>query len=490
MKVSHAFETPIQPIDGLAAQVDSGSVELTIDEEARKVSVDTLNIQKRLVTYGEYKKYLDEIGSTTRPAYWTYSSEEPDRPLVGINLQDVLSFLEWMNANGNGAIYRLPTEAEWRLAKERGRIETEPGVGEFLLDYYSESWEDWPIEEGGPIRNPFGPVIGVQGPEEARNFVGIRVSESGEVERDPLAPDYTGLGFGFRLAWSLEGPGPLGERLIRQAQMQRRIALQPPPGARPPMPEPRGEASAPPSPPILDATPTALPTATQTTVPTPTMTAPPAPTDTPVPPSPTNTPVAMATPTATPPPVPRPSPTPTSAPVPAGAPPFLPRGGTAPTERFEARGCSLEVALPERIKANEFARFRLLAKNGFDEPKKLSVAVSLEVEALAHIEQSEGVTVYPAGSTRLSLQRPGARFAERATELPLLELADAEVPADATRVLEVPIRFSQPGKATLHVRATFLAAMEEPRLDLNLPEMGYPDQLGFPSKAYKIVILP
>ncbi|MCG3200048.1 MAG: hypothetical protein GHCLOJNM_04577 [bacterium] len=205
--------------------VESATFDLSIASETRKVSIDSFYIKTKLVTVEEYSRYLDEATKEAEPEYWRVISKTPDKPVVGLDLRQIVPFLKWLNAREGATIYRLASEAEWRRAQALGALtDLSEGYGEFLLDRYSESFEEWDVPEG-TLRNPFGPILGL-------NVVGMRLKPDGSLIRGAIAPDHVSLRVGFRYAFSPKGPGPLGARMMKEGLLARGLpAGNPAPGA-------------------------------------------------------------------------------------------------------------------------------------------------------------------------------------------------------------------------------------------------------------------
>lgn len=212
-------------LGGRADLVESATFDLSIASETRKVSIDSFYIKTKLVTVEEYSRYLKEATKEAEPEYWRVISKTPDKPVVGLDLRQIVPFLKWLNAQEGTYIYRLATEAEWRRAQTVGVLaDLSEGYGEFLLDRYSESFEEWDVPEGA-LRNPYGPILGL-------NVVGMRLKPDGSLIRGAIAPDHVSLRVGFRYAMSPKGPGPLGARMMKEGMLARGLpAGNPAPGA-------------------------------------------------------------------------------------------------------------------------------------------------------------------------------------------------------------------------------------------------------------------
>ncbi|MCA9435951.1 MAG: hypothetical protein KC978_09225, partial [Candidatus Omnitrophica bacterium] len=375
--------------------------------------------------------------------------------------QDILPFQRWLSSKDPEHTYRLPTESEIRAALAQGAIQAdEISVGEFTLDYFSDSFAAWDVDRV-PIPNPFGPVLPSSGPEAAPNLVGLFPSPDGTLIRGPLAPDYSGTQFGFRFAYSPEGPGPLGARIMKQTAMQSGAGAMPnpaPPGATPPsgMPESetvRVEAPKPLAPletPTLTWSPTHTPTAIPSATPTETATMTPTETSTATPsstPTETATPTPTETETFTPTESPRPTDTPPPSPEPTPMPTVPQTDQTPPAVSATGSG-EYEIPpvyLPEQILPEDLVRgpgyqvtndvttegmfysFSLWTQYGWHRPESLGVlririSETRALNALAELQREplflQGISEQIGGTlkaTGKALQQP----IKTVTDIPL-----------------------------------------------------------------------
>lgn len=86
------------------------------------VSLPEYELARYPVTNADYSLFTWETGYRL-PRFWlgfTFSEEEVDHPVVGINRVDALAYCEWLSdkagAQAGRSAYRLPTEAEWEQA--------------------------------------------------------------------------------------------------------------------------------------------------------------------------------------------------------------------------------------------------------------------------------------------------------------------------------------------------------------------------------------
>ncbi len=140
----------------MGAPVDERDA-LDNEKPAKVVQVSAFWIDLHPVTVAQYRRFLEV---TRRPRLWLPAFSQPDHPMVMINWDNVVAYVDWVGA-------RLPTEAQYEKAarggtttrfpwgdqwsaeqangaKERGRttaIGTYPANGYGLLDMVGNIWE-------------------------------------------------------------------------------------------------------------------------------------------------------------------------------------------------------------------------------------------------------------------------------------------------------------------------------------------------------------
>ncbi|MHC4663056.1 MAG: SUMF1/EgtB/PvdO family nonheme iron enzyme [Planctomycetota bacterium] len=92
---------------------------------AHDVKLPAFYIGLTEVTNKEYREFVEATGHTSPPYWKDPNFNQPDQPVVGVNLEDARAYAKWKNNS------RLPTEAEWEYASRGSDALTYPWGNEF-----------------------------------------------------------------------------------------------------------------------------------------------------------------------------------------------------------------------------------------------------------------------------------------------------------------------------------------------------------------------
>jgi Sulfatase-modifying factor enzyme 1 len=169
------------------------------------------------VTDAEFHDFVRATGYRPRPAHrflahWTGDAPAPGagaRPVTHVDLADARAFCAWRGG-------RLPTEDEWQLAGESGRLERgSPAVWNWTESEHTDGRTRFAMLKGGSDHRADGSEWyvegGVQPPDVTLKLLlpGLGLARSASI--------------GFRCAWDLPAAAPV-----------------PRPSTAPPVPPPSG----------------------------------------------------------------------------------------------------------------------------------------------------------------------------------------------------------------------------------------------------------
>jgi len=114
------------------------------EKPVHRVWVDKFALAAYAVTNEEYLQFVEETG-IKRPS--TCSDEHfchPRRPVVGVSWYEAMAYCDWLSLK-MGAVFRLPTEAEWERAvrgHKEGTLYSWGDQDPSHLEVYRTGWRD------------------------------------------------------------------------------------------------------------------------------------------------------------------------------------------------------------------------------------------------------------------------------------------------------------------------------------------------------------
>lgn len=103
-------------VQGGVFQMGSHEKNKDTEKPVHEVRVSDFYIGKYLVTFEEYELFCIQTG---RPKPADYQRERLGRAVCGVSWHEAVAYTDWLTQQ-LGAIYRLPTEAEWEFAAQGG----------------------------------------------------------------------------------------------------------------------------------------------------------------------------------------------------------------------------------------------------------------------------------------------------------------------------------------------------------------------------------
>ncbi len=204
---------------------------LDVEQPVRRVWVDAFLMAATQVTVEEYRRFLEETNTAPPPSWGAIHLSHPRQPAVAVSWFAASAYCGWLSGR-TGALYRLPTEAEWERAA-RGDLEGMPfpwgkdapasrpgyggrwatgpepvaqseanGYGLFEMCENVHEWcQDW-FDAGyyaiAPERNPQGPATGTRKSSRGGSWRHhIKISRCSA--RSSIPPELQYDDYGFRV---------------------------------------------------------------------------------------------------------------------------------------------------------------------------------------------------------------------------------------------------------------------------------------------------
>lgn len=202
------------------------------EKPVHRVWIDAFDFSAQQVTNAEYAVFLRATGHPA-PSQWDDPAfHDPQQPVVAASWLDASAYCQWLSRS-TGAVYRLPTEAEWERAARGGvectlytwgdaAPESQTGyaarwkdgperVAQFSPNAYGlfnigdnvhewcADWYDAAYYARSPERNPQGPPAGSRRASRGGSWR-HHIKISRVAARSSIPPEFKYADYGFRIA--------------------------------------------------------------------------------------------------------------------------------------------------------------------------------------------------------------------------------------------------------------------------------------------------
>ena len=129
------------------------------EKPVHSVWVDEFDMGAYAVTNSEYLQFIVDTQREMPAAYAEERFADPRQPVVSVNWFDAMAYCDWLSLR-TGAVFRLPTEAEWERAArggQEGKLYSWGNEDPERFEIYRTGWRDERPQVAGLLSpNSFG----------------------------------------------------------------------------------------------------------------------------------------------------------------------------------------------------------------------------------------------------------------------------------------------------------------------------------------------
>ena len=129
------------------------------EKPVHSVWVDEFDMGAYAVTNSEYLQFIVDTQREMPAAYAEERFADPRQPVVAVNWFDAMAYCDWLSLR-TGAVFRLPTEAEWERAArggQEGKLYSWGNEDPERFEIYRTGWRDERPQVAGLLSpNSFG----------------------------------------------------------------------------------------------------------------------------------------------------------------------------------------------------------------------------------------------------------------------------------------------------------------------------------------------